>query len=397
VGADNDWVQPNTNGGATALGGGDALASPDTIGTWSLLDGDSFTWSRYRFPDGSDPRGLYQVDSVGRVHNVVVASDAASFDYRLSADGGQTWKALTVALPKDHVVEEIDFRANLAAGVGAVAMRAENLRVGGDQDLVYKLDITGTGPRLTRLYEVGLGDLDATGGVGNDIRFDFETVTIFPDGRIAVSFLDSTTTGISPTTGAEGLDPAIAVELDTTLGKKVRPDEDVPPVLGEPYASFSFDASDEGWTSGGIGAWLRSPPGMNAGQDDLFTQSFGIEGPAYVDNMDATLTSPPISTVAGLTVIEFWTKIDIEEGFDDLRLEWSSDGITWTPFSLLSGQNASYPGWDKVTRGFDSPGGAIRVRFRFTSDQLCSGIDPVCGRLFGGLRVDEVVVGKQAT
>ena len=214
---------------------------------------------------------------------------------------------------------------------------------------------------------------------------------------VAVSFLDSTTTGQSPTTGAEGSRPAIAIELDTTLGPKARPEEEIPPVLGTPYAAYSFDSGDEGWSGvGGVGAWLRSPPGVTGGQDNPFTQSFGIEGPLYVDNMDASLTSPPIVTAAGPTVLEFWTKMDIEEGFDFLRLEWSNDGTTWRPFSRLTGANASYPAWDKVTLGFDSPGGPVQVRFRFTSDMLCSGVDPACGRLFGGLRVDEVVVGTQA-
>jgi hypothetical protein len=50
-----------------------------------------------------------------------------------------------------------------------------------------------------------------------------------------------------------------------------------------------------------------------------------------------------------------------------------------------------------VTLGFDSPGGDMRVRFRFTWDPFCSGTDPSCGQLWTGARVDEVVVGKQAT
>jgi hypothetical protein len=395
--ADSDWVQENTNGGMTELGAGDLLASPDFLGGWALLEGESFSWSSYSFPDGSEPEGLFQVDSAGRVHNVVPASDDASFDYRVSGDGGQTWKTITIELPQNHTINEIDFRANRAVGVAAVAMRAHDAVSGNDQDLVYKLDIGRTAPRLVRLYEVGLGDLAAVAGVGNPVRFDFESVTIFPDGRLAVSFLDSTTTMHHPVHGTENFAPAIAIEGTTTLGAKIPPPpEEEAPVLGVPYASYSFDESAEGWTASGVPTWVRGAPGTKTGSDDPSTASFGIEGPLYVDNMNARLTSPPITTEAGQAVMEFWLKADVEEGFDFLHTEWSADSTNWVPISRFTGQNDAYPNWSKLTVGFDSPGGAVQVRFRFTSDLLCSGVDPACGTLFAGLRVDEVVVGRQA-
>ena len=45
---------------------------------------------------------------------------------------------------------------------------------------------------------------------------DFQTIAIFNDGRIAVSFLDSTTNTRS-LTGAERNSPAVAIEAPTTL------------------------------------------------------------------------------------------------------------------------------------------------------------------------------------
>lgn len=396
--SDSDWVQPNTNSGMTQLGGGDLLASPDFLAEWSLLEGDSFQWSSYRFPDGSEPEGLFQVDSTGRIHNVITSQDRAAFDYRTSIDGGQTWKTITMQLPKQHAINEIDFRANHAAGVSAVAMRAHNAVTRTDQDLVYKFATTGVGPRLLRLYRVGLGDTSAVAGVGNPVRFDFESVTILPDGRLAVSFLDSTTTMHHPIHGTEGPAPAMAVELSTQLGGKIPPPPDEPPpVLGEAYASYTFDQGGEGWTVSSLPTWSRGAPGTKTGQDDPSTASFGIEGPGqYVDNMDASLTSPPITTDAERAVLEFWLKTDIEDGFDFVGAEWSADGTNWVPIAQFTGQNEVYPDWEKVTLGFDSPGGDIQVRFRFTSDLLCSGTNPACGTLYAGARVDEVVVGRQA-
>lgn len=395
---DSDWVQENTNGGMIQLGAGDMLASPDFLAEWSLLDGDAFTWSSYTFADGTEPRGLFQVDSAGRVHNVLPSQGGDAFDYRVSGDGGQKWKSITVDLPENHTINELDFRANLAAGVAAVAMRAHDAISGTDQDLVYKLDITKLGPRLMRRYDVGLGDLSAVAGVGNPVRFDFESVTIYADGRVAVSFLDSTTTMRHPIHGTENFAPAIAIEGESTLGERIPPPEDdEPPTLGEPYVSYTFDESDEGWTTSGIPTWTRGSPGTKTGADDPSTASFGIEGAMYVDNMNASLTSPPITTEAGQAVLEFWLKADTEEGFDFLHVEWSADGSHWLPVLRFSGQNDGYPDWSKLTVGFDSPGGDVQVRFRFASDLLCSGVDPACGQLWNGLRVDEVVVGDQAS
>jgi len=53
------------------------------------------------------------------------------------------------------------------------------------------------------LTYVGLGDLDSTSGAGNDIRFDFASLGILPDGGVVVAFHDSS----DP-------DPLFAVELD---------------------------------------------------------------------------------------------------------------------------------------------------------------------------------------
>ncbi|MGH2700253.1 MAG: hypothetical protein ACRDJ2_00585 [Actinomycetota bacterium] len=206
-----DWIQPNTNGGITPLGNGRALAAPDFPfnDEWSLFDGESRSWTGYRFPSGDQPRGRFQVDSDGRLHNVI--GRETKFVYRVSPDGGRTWRAITMRLPRKHVIEEVDFRANRSAGVAAVGIHSHDNKANKDRDLLYKLDITRRSPRLTTRYHVGKADVDGASGVGASVRFDFETVTIFPDGRLAVSFYDSTTTSLS-TTGEERISPAVAIE-----------------------------------------------------------------------------------------------------------------------------------------------------------------------------------------
>ncbi len=209
---DLDWIQPNTNGGITPLGGGSALAAPDvpfSNGDWSIFDPESLRWKPFAPQGGA--KGLYQVDSKGTLHNVFGERDG--FTYRVSTDGHRTWDTLQVPLPKGHVIEEIDFRANRSVGVAAVAIHGHDDNTGKDKDLLFKFDITGARPRYTSLHQVGLGDVNGASGFGASVRFDFETVTILPDGRVAMSFYDTTTTVSGRTR------PAMAIEGPTKLDR----------------------------------------------------------------------------------------------------------------------------------------------------------------------------------
>jgi hypothetical protein len=212
-----DWIQPNIGTGLTALGAGAALASGDLTFDWSLLHPDTLSWTAFQFPGGVDPQGYLQVDSGGTLANLVPHDDLAGFDFRTSADGGKTWHSVSVPLPAKYTIDQIDFRTNRAAGIGAVAVHALNGDTGNDRDYVYKLDIRSAQPFLKRAYTVGLGDVGSAAGVGNSVRMDFQTIAIFKDGRVAVSFLDSTTHYPSPTTGQEQQRPALAIEQDTSL------------------------------------------------------------------------------------------------------------------------------------------------------------------------------------
>ena len=202
---DSDWLQPNTNGGIYPMGGGWAIAEPDVPfgnGPWAVLNPKTLTWETFTPRGGA--KGLYQVDSAGVLHNVIPKKD--HFLYRVSTDGHRTWTSLKVPLPKGHVIEEIDFRANRAVGVAAVAIHGHERKGGNDKDMLFKLDITGKTPRLAHYYQVGKGDVNGASGVGAAVRFDFETVTILPDGRVALSFYDTTTEL------AGRVQPAMAVE-----------------------------------------------------------------------------------------------------------------------------------------------------------------------------------------
>jgi hypothetical protein len=209
--SDLAWGLPNSNSPITPLGGGSALAAPGPFAnSWSVLNPETLKWSALTLPDGAQLDGRVLVDSKGRLHNLI--AQGQMFDYRISSNGGRTWKSLRVELPEGHSISEYDYRVSAEVGIAAVVIHAEKSQ--GDADLLYTLGVAGK-PRLERLYEVGLGDTDSTPGVGQNTRLDFQTVAIYPDGRLAVSFLDSTTGPIYSLTEAvqDRLGPALAIEL----------------------------------------------------------------------------------------------------------------------------------------------------------------------------------------
>ena len=211
-----DWMQPNTNSPIIPLGGGRALAPPDSFGnTWSLLNPETLRWAPFTLPDGEAPSGRLLVDGKGRIHNLRNA--AGGFEYRISTNGGRSWTSTVITLPQDTTNVGgllYDFRANAKLGIAAVSLHAR--RGNTDLDILYKLDIRKNKAKVTHLYEIGKGDVDASNsGPPAQIRFDFATLAILPDGKLAVSFLDSTTDGAMhlAEVAINRLGPALAIEL----------------------------------------------------------------------------------------------------------------------------------------------------------------------------------------
>ncbi|HVF52017.1 MAG TPA: hypothetical protein VNC78_00240 [Actinomycetota bacterium] len=207
-----DWVMPNNNSPIVPLGNGYAVAVPGLFADgYSLFNPENQKWSALVGPTEVDLGEGFLVDSKGRVHDVKPMG--TQFEYRISKDGGKSWKSTFVPLPAGISIIETDLKLNAKLGIAALGIHGTTGQA--DRDLLYKFDIRGKTARLTKLYEIGLGDINASSGVGQDIRFDFETVAIFPDGRLAVSFLDSTTGPAITLTEAvaDRLGPALAIEL----------------------------------------------------------------------------------------------------------------------------------------------------------------------------------------
>jgi hypothetical protein len=251
-----DLIQANGGMGLTPLGGGRALAEPDSEFSreYQLLWPDMH-WQSYAFPGGM--AGQLHTDSRGRLHNVVTSFEddishavtppkrqTGHFEYRLSEDGGRTFRAAKVVMPEGFRVREYDFRARGALGLAVVAVRMRDDDSGVERDFVYKFDVRGGQPVLLRSYQLGNGDLvtGANGVLSTDPRYDFESVVMFPDGRVAVSFMD-TETGGQPAIGIELTDPVPA-------GWAQSPVPGLGPVAGKPPAGAPPTPVDPGGPRG---------------------------------------------------------------------------------------------------------------------------------------------------
>ena len=216
-----DWIQPIRSSPVTGMGAGYAVANGGY-----LLDPEAREWAPWRLPGNVQPPTYIQVDSGGRIHHVR-AVGSTGLEYRISSDAGQTWATATFPLPfQPDEARLSDFKVNRAVGIGAIAVRLNS------QDWVYTFDIVSDTAQLKRRYRVGLGDNPAGSDVGalTSPRMDFQNVVIFPDGRVATSFLDSTTFSHPPGTGMLGrITPALAIELDTTFDVSPTPTPDPTP------------------------------------------------------------------------------------------------------------------------------------------------------------------------
>ncbi|MGH9196313.1 MAG: hypothetical protein ACRD1T_11305, partial [Acidimicrobiia bacterium] len=147
-----DWVQPHEQAGITPLNGGEVLrgipAWPDTIGPAQLtILGSDLRWRRFRLPRGALTPGRVYADSRGWLHRV--ATEKSSVQYRVSTNGGRTWKAVTVALPRGHTLSSdywntdwwASFRVNGHVGVAALTLHAIGPE-GNNQDLMFKFRVT---------------------------------------------------------------------------------------------------------------------------------------------------------------------------------------------------------------------------------------------------------------
>jgi hypothetical protein len=225
---DADWWQPNPGTFTLPLNAGGVLLfdnSEDDLGAPAAwLNPTSLKWERVRLP--FKVTGAVRQDSRGWLTQVTRAGNELTL--ALSTDGGNHWSETPLTLPS--IVSKIegktgffDVKVNGALGQAVVSTRADD-KQGHGQDVVWRVDISKAKPKVRKVYAVGLGNaptaIGLVAGLAAD-RFDFPSVALLPDGRIAASFQDASTPrhipvpGV-PTTGQVlnpngGHSPALAI------------------------------------------------------------------------------------------------------------------------------------------------------------------------------------------
>ncbi|MCU1590261.1 MAG: hypothetical protein JWP11_1517 [Frankiales bacterium] len=219
--AADDW-QPNPGTFTVPLNAGGLLLlnnSEDALGCPAArLNASTLKWQCVTLP--WTPKGVVRQDSRGWLTQVVRASND-EIDLQTSPDGGRSWKSIVLTAPMGGKFEGgadfFDVKVNGKLGQAVIATRTDDKKSQG-QDVVWRVDVSKAQPKLLATYAVGKGDISTIIGVAGATadRFDFPSVALFPDGRIAVSFDDSTTPKSKvrdtvPATNPTGHSPAVAI------------------------------------------------------------------------------------------------------------------------------------------------------------------------------------------
>ena len=175
--------------------------------------------------------------------------------------------------------------------------------------------------------------------------------------------------GVRYVGGTAAISSKVASQVDAIIKAGPQPEPPPPPLTGKTLAGpFTFDTGADGWTTSSndpATMWRAQPPGDNSPQ--AFTVS------PYNNEATASLTSPAFDFPGGSVKLSWTQKVNTEDGFDFLTVEWSSDGETYHGLGGFSGMNADYPLFTKQEKTFVAPKGKLIIRFRLSSDQLVNG------------------------
>jgi hypothetical protein len=198
-----DWWQPHPWTSTLPLTSGGVLRfenNEDVTGQAACpiarLNRASSTWQCVHLVGSFN--GVVRQDSRGYLTEVYPAAGDTALVLATSRDGGRHWQATTLRPPahtgtKLETPDLYDVVANGRLRQAVVSARFDDA-TGNGHDMVFRVSTAKAQPRTLATYVVGKGDIntanDVTGSAG--FRFDYESVTLLPDGHIAVTFDDST-------------------------------------------------------------------------------------------------------------------------------------------------------------------------------------------------------------
>ena len=147
-------------------------------------------WSATTLNGLSLPSEYCAIDSSTALHCVL--ADDNVIQHLLSWDGGETWENNTYDLKNQTSgIEEWEFHSNGIHDLFVLNVRYQSSE-GPDIDIAWHVrDYSESLIPDVKTY-LGQGDLDSTSGAGADIRFDFASMGILPDGGSFIAYHDST-------------------------------------------------------------------------------------------------------------------------------------------------------------------------------------------------------------
>ncbi|MCK4614081.1 MAG: hypothetical protein KAU14_04690, partial [Thermoplasmata archaeon] len=202
-GPELDFLTPHREIQATPIPTG-GLLLPRYFGDENAFLRPDLTWARHRTECGTPlPAPHLVIDSSGALHSV--GRSGKTLIYHLSLDGGKNWSSQNFTWEEASRIEEWEFQAD---GVHELAVINMRVQVGdADKDIVFHILDYRESIEADSITLIGLGDVDATSGAGHELRFDFASLAILPDGGVIVSYQDS-----------EDEDPLFALELEMPYG-----------------------------------------------------------------------------------------------------------------------------------------------------------------------------------
>ena len=147
-------------------------------------------WWRGETTEGHNLLSQYcAFDSSAALHCVKL--EGLALTHHLSWDGGNNWQNQTYNLSEFAAdIEEWEFHANGEHDLFVLNVRYQSAE-GPDIDVAWSVRGYSENMSPDSMTFLGLGDLDSTSGAGNDIRFDFASMGILPDGGSFIAYHDS--------------------------------------------------------------------------------------------------------------------------------------------------------------------------------------------------------------
>lgn len=190
LGREWDFTTPHREMRAMPVPSGGLLFPAYYSNGVNLFLDTSLTWSSHCFESGwVAPSRHLTLDSSGALHNVAV--QGAAFNHSVSYDGGWTWTSHEISIENATSIEEWEFQSDGELDLAVLAVRYQSAE-GPDVDVMFRMHEYSRELAVDTMTYIGQGDLDSTSGAGNDVRFDFASLALLPDGGTVMAYADTT-------------------------------------------------------------------------------------------------------------------------------------------------------------------------------------------------------------